>query len=108
MALRFTELAAEKMQSCLTQRGRGLGVRVWVVTSHDCDGFIYRLEFVDAMPDHVHVFDSHGAKIFVDPRTLPYVDGSEIRYDAQDSGSGFVIDNPNVREHCGCGDSFYV
>lgn len=107
MALGLTAIAAQKVQSHLTQRG-GLGVRLKVQTSSDCDGFVYLLEFVDESDPHDLVFESFGVRIYVDPKTLVYVDESEIRYIETDNNSGFVINNPNARERCGCGQSYHV
>jgi len=107
MAVSYSDDAAKEVKTYLEGRGRGLGIRLMVETS-DCDGMAYRLEFVDRAEEHDHVFESHGAKIFVDPKSLVYVEGTVIGYARQDEEGGFVINNPNVKNQCGCGESFYV
>ena len=107
MALSFSKQAAQEMQNYLEQRGHGVGIRLVVQTS-ECDGMTYRIEFVDEPEEFDLVYESHGAKIFIDPKSLVYVDGTEIGYSIEGNESGFSINNPNVKEHCSCGESFYV
>lgn len=107
MALSLSQAAAQEIQSYLTQRGGGLGIRLMVQTS-DCDGMSYRLVFVDEAEDHDLVYESHGARIYIDPKSLVYADGTEIDYLTEGGEGGFSINNPNVKNHCGCGESFYV
>ena len=107
MALSFSKIAAQEMQNYLVQRGGGLGIRLMVQTS-ECDGMTYRLEFVDKADEYDLVYESHGAMIYIDPKSLVYVDGTEIGYSIEGDESGFSINNPNVKNRCGCGESFYV
>lgn len=107
MALSFSTTAAQEMQNYLAQRGGGLGIRLMVQTS-ECDGMTYRLEFVDEADEYDLMYESHGAKIYIDPKSLVYVDGTEIGYSSEGDEGGFSINNPNVKNHCGCGESFYV
>ncbi len=107
MALSFSKIAAQEMQNYLAQRGGGLGIRLMVQTS-ECDGMTYRLEFVDEADEYDLMYESHGAKIYIDPKSLVYVDGTEIGYSSEGDEGGFSINNPNVKNHCGCGGSFYV
>ena len=107
MALSFSDTAAKEMQNYLVQRGGGLGIRLMVQTS-ECDGMTYRLEFVDEADEYDLLYESHGARIYIDPKSLVYVDGTEIGYSMEGDEGGFSINNPNVKNHCGCGESFYV
>ncbi len=107
MALSFSDTAAKEMQNYLAQRGGGLGIRLMVQTS-ECDGMTYRLEFVDEADEYDLLYESHGARIYIDPKSLVYVDGTEIGYSMEGDEGGFSINNPNVKNHCGCGESFYV
>lgn len=107
MALSFSDTAAKEMQNYLAQRGGGLGIRLMVQTS-ECDGMTYRLEFVDEADEYDLLYESHGARIYIDPKSLVYVDGTEIGYSKEGDEGGFSINNPNVKNHCGCGESFYV
>jgi len=107
MAVTLTEKAANHVQNYLARRGKGVGLRVGVRTS-GCSGMAYKLEFVDAAtPDDVQ-FESHGVKILVDPKSLPYVEGTELDYTREGLNEGFKFRNPNVKDECGCGESFNV
>ena len=107
MSLSFTEIAARYVRHYLALRGNGLGVRL-VVQPADCAGMAYHLEFVDQAEPHDVVFESHGERIYVDPKALAYVDGTVIDYSRDGSEEGFQIHNPNVTHECGCGESFQV
>jgi len=105
MALGFTELAAQQVQHFLTLRGQGLGVRL-VVQQTECAGLDYYLEFVDAPQVHDLVFESHGARIFIDPKSMLQVEGATIDFACNNGEAGFRVHNPNVTHQCHCGDSF--
>ena len=107
MAITLTEKAAEHVQSYLAKRGKGVGLRVGVRTS-GCSGMAYKLEFVDAVSPEDHQFESHGVKVLVDPKSLPYVQGTELDYTREGLNEGFKFRNPNVKDECGCGESFNV
>ena len=84
-----------------------VGLRLGVRTS-GCSGMAYKLEFVDAPgPDDVQ-FESHGVKVVVDPKSLPYIDGTELDYTREGLNEGFKFKNPKVKDECGCGESFNV
>lgn len=107
MALNFTKRAAAQVRNYLEERGGGLGIRLIVQTS-ECSGMAYRLVFVDEAEENDLVFDSHGAKIYVDPKSLAWVEGTEIDFHQVDEQSGFAFHNPNAKSQCGCGESFNV
>jgi iron-sulfur cluster assembly protein len=103
----LTEKAAEHVRNFMAKRGKGLGLRVGVRTS-GCSGMAYKLEFADAAnPDDI-LFESHGVKVLVDPKSLPYVEGTELDYTREGLNEGFKFRNPNVKDECGCGESFNV
>ena len=103
----LTATAASHVQSYIARRGKGVGLRVGVRTS-GCSGMAYKLEFADAAsPDDIQ-FESHGVKILVDPKSLPYVEGTELDYTREGLNEGFKFRNPNVKDECGCGESFNV
>ena len=107
MAITLTEKAADHVQSFLAKRGKGVGLRLGVRTS-GCSGMAYKLEFVDAPgPDDLQ-FESRGVKVLVDPKSLPFVDGTELDYTREGLNEGFKFNNPNVKDECGCGESFNV
>ena len=107
MAVTLTEKAASHVQSFLAKRGKGVGLRVGVRTS-GCSGMAYKLEFADAVEPSDLQFESHGVRVVVDPKSLPYVDGTQLDYTREGLNEGFKFSNPNVKDECGCGESFNV
>jgi iron-sulfur cluster assembly protein len=107
MAVTLTEKAADHVQSFLAKRGKGVGLRVGVRTS-GCSGMAYKLEFADAVEANDVQFESHGVRVVVDPKSLPYVDGTVLDYTREGLNEGFKFRNPNVKDECGCGESFNV
>jgi iron-sulfur cluster assembly protein len=103
----LTEQAAKHVQQFLTKRGKGLGLRLGVKTS-GCSGMAYALEFVDVPNEDDLKFESFGVTVFVDPKSLPYIDGTELDYVKEGLNYGFKFHNPNEKESCGCGKSFRV
>ncbi|QEL64879.1 iron-sulfur cluster assembly protein [Oryzomicrobium terrae] len=107
MAITLTENAAKHVTGFLSKRGKGVGLRLGVRTS-GCSGMAYKLEFVDELGDEDQVFESHGVKVVIDPKSLPYLDGTELDYAKEGLNEGFKFNNPNVKDQCGCGESFKV
>ena len=107
MAVTLTEKAADHVQNFLAKRGKGVGLRVGVRTS-GCSGMAYKLEFADAVEPSDLQFESHGVRVVVDPKSLAYVDGTELDYTREGLNEGFKFSNPNVKDECGCGESFNV
>ena len=73
-----------------------------------CSGLAYVLEFVDEQASEDLVFESFGVKVFIDPKSLSYLDGTELDFTREGLNEGFKFNNPNVRSECGCGESFNV
>ena len=97
----------EKAARYIERRGKGDGLRVGVRTT-GCSGLAYKLEYVDeAIPEDV-VFESHGVKIYVDPKSLPYIDGTQLDFAREGLNEGFKFSNPNAKDECGCGESFRI
>lgn len=107
MAITLTETAATRVRNFLTTRGKGVGLRLGVKTT-GCSGMAYVLEFVDAVEAEDQVFESHGVKVIVNPKSLAYLDGTELDYGKEGLNEGFKFNNPNVKDSCGCGESFNV
>ncbi len=103
----LTDTAADRVGKFLTNRGKGLGLRLGVKTS-GCSGMAYVMEFVDELQEGDTVFESHGVKIIVDPKALVYLDGTEVDYTREGLNEGFKFGNPNEKARCGCGESFTV
>lgn len=107
MAVTITEAAARHVGSQLADRGHGLGIRLGVTTS-GCSGMAYVLEFVDEQAPEDQVFEAHGVRVFVDPKSLVYLEGTELDYVREGLNEGLQFRNPNVAAECGCGESFTV
>lgn len=105
----LTESAAEKIKHQLEKRGRGQGIRIGVKTT-GCSGLAYVLEYVDTPPStqDQFVYDCFGVKVWVDGRSMPYVNGIEMDWVRNGLNEGFEFRNPNERDRCGCGESFRV
>ncbi len=108
MAITMTERAAAHVMKFLLRRGKGIGLRFGVQTASDCAGMVYKLEYVDEQGADDSVFDCLGVKVFVDQRSLPYLDGTELDFVREGLNEGFKFNNPNVKDTCGCGKSFKV
>ncbi len=107
MGVSVTEAAATHVGRQLEKRGKGQGIRLGVRTS-GCSGFSYVLEFVDEAQADDEVFESHGVRIYVDPKSLIYLDGTELDFVREGVNEGLAFNNPNVTGECGCGESFNV
>ncbi|MEC8887462.1 MAG: iron-sulfur cluster assembly protein IscA [Pseudomonadota bacterium] len=105
--IHLTENAAQHVASYIAGRGKGEGIRLGVKTS-GCSGLAYVLEFVDETNAHDQIFEQHGVKVFVDPKSLVYLDGVEMDYVKNGLNEGFEFRNPNQKGECGCGESFTV
>ena len=107
MPVTLSESAARHVSNFIAKRGKGFGIRLGVKTS-GCSGMAYKLEFVDQTEDEDEVFESHGVKVVIDPKSLAYLDGTELDYAREGLNEGFKFNNPNVKDACGCGQSFSV
>jgi iron-sulfur cluster assembly protein len=107
MSVTLSETAAKHVNRYLAKRAKGIGVRLGVKTT-GCSGLAYKLEYVDEqMPEDV-VFEDRGIKVLVDPKSLPYIEGTTLDYTREGLNEGFKFMNPNERDRCGCGESFRV
>jgi iron-sulfur cluster assembly protein len=107
MSISITETAAKHVSDQLSNRGHGLGIRVGITTT-GCSGMAYVLEFVDSLEDGDSVFEEQGVKIIVDPKSLVYIDGTQMDFVKEGVNEGFEFRNPNAKGECGCGESFSV
>ena len=107
MAITLTESAAKHVASHLAKRGKGVGLRLGVRTS-GCSGLAYRIEYADEVRPEDLRFESHGVTVIVDPKSMPYLEGVELDFTREGLNEGFRFNNPNVKDACGCGESFTV
>jgi len=107
MSITLTDAAADRVKSFLANRGKGVGLRLGVRTS-GCSGMAYVMEFADEVEDDDVVIENNGVKVLVDPKSLIYLEGTELDYGKEGLNEGFKFNNPNVKDQCGCGESFTV
>ena len=107
MAITLTESAADHVKSYLDKRGKGIGLRLAVRTT-GCSGMAYVLEFADEVAANDSVFEDRNIKVIIDEKSLVYLDGTELDYGKEGLNEGFQFKNPNVKDECGCGESFNV
>jgi iron-sulfur cluster assembly protein len=107
VAITLTESAAAHVAANLEKRGKGVGLRLGVRTS-GCSGLAYKLEYADDVLPEDAQFESHGVRVIVDPKSLPYLEGTELDFTREGLNEGFKFNNPNVKDSCGCGESFNV
>ena len=107
MTITLTESAADRIKSFLDNRGKGVGLRLGVKTT-GCSGMAYIIEFADEVDGDDNVFEDKGVKVLVDPKSLIYLDGTEVDFMKEGLNEGFKFNNPNVKDSCGCGESFTV
>ena len=107
MAVTLTETAAKHVAKHLAKRGKGVGLRLGVRTS-GCSGLAYKLEYADDLHPEDLCFECHGVTVIVDPKSMPYLEGVELDFTREGLNEGFRFNNPNVKDACGCGESFNV
>jgi iron-sulfur cluster assembly protein len=107
MAVTLTDRAAQHVQRYIDKRGRGVGLRLGVKTT-GCSGLAYKLEFADDVLPEDMQFESHGVRVLIDPKSLAYLDGTELDFVREGLNEGFKFNNPNEKDRCGCGESFNV
>ena len=107
MSIQLTERAANQILRALNKRGKGLGLRVGI-RKVGCSGYAYTFDYADEVGSSDALFEAHEAKLVVDQEALPYLDGSTLDFVREGLKESFKFDNPNVKNQCGCGESFSV
>lgn len=107
MAITLTESAANRVASHLEKRGHGIGLRLGIKRT-GCSGWAYVIDYADEQGENDVVFEDHGVRVVVDRDHLSYLDGTELDYAREGINEAFKFRNPNVRDECGCGESFSV
>ena len=107
MGITLSEKAAQQVRQSIKQRGKGIGLRLGVRTS-GCSGMAYVLEFADEIEENDQIFESYGVKVVVNPKSLVYIDGTELDFTREGLNEGFKFNNPNIKDECGCGESFNI
>ena len=107
MGITVTDAARAHIKDYIARRGKGIGLRLGVKTT-GCSGMAYILEVSDNIGPDDLVFEDRGVKVIIDPKSLLYLDGTELDYTREGLNEGFKFNNPNVKDTCGCGESFSV
>lgn len=107
MSIEVTERAADHIRAALQRNGTGVGLRLGVKTT-GCSGFAYTMDYADAIEETDSVFEQHGVRVVVDRKSLPFLEGVEVDYVREGLNEHFTFNNPNVKDTCGCGESFSV
>ena len=107
MSITMSPAAESHVQRSLVSRGKGLGIRLGVKTT-GCSGLSYVFEFVDEPQAEDQIFECGQVRIFIDPKSLVYLDGTQLDFAKEGLNEGFVFRNPNATGECGCGESFHV
>ncbi|MSR00502.1 MAG: iron-sulfur cluster assembly protein IscA [Gammaproteobacteria bacterium] len=107
MAISLTTAAADRVRSFIAMRGQGLGLRLGVRKT-GCSGFAYVINYADQSVVTDIVFEDQGVKVFVDPESLIFIDGTEVDFVKQGLNEAFKFRNPNIKGECGCGESFNI
>jgi iron-sulfur cluster assembly protein len=107
MSISLTPAAAERVKTFLASRGKGLGLRLGVRKT-GCSGFAYVVNYADDTQAQDLVFEDQGVKVFVDPESLPLINGTTVDFVKQGLNEAFRFHNPNIKGECGCGESFNI
>ena len=99
----ISKFAAQKVSALMPHDGKSLRV---AVVAGGCSGKTYKMDF-DEPKEKDFVFEEHGIKIIVDPKSMEFLNGTHIDYVESLQGSGFKLDNPNATGGCGCGKSVH-
>jgi len=107
MGITVTDAASAHIKDFIAKRGKGIGLRLGVKTT-GCSGMAYILEVSENIGPDDLVFENRGVKVIIDPKSLLFLDGTELDYTREGLNEGFKFNNPNVKDTCGCGESFSV
>jgi iron-sulfur cluster assembly protein len=107
MTISLTPAAAERVRTFIAARGKGLGLRLGVRKT-GCSGFAYVVNYAYYSHPKDLVFEDQGVKVFVDPESLPLINGTTVDFVKQGLNEAFRFHNPNIKGECGCGESFSV
>ena len=108
LLMSITPAAVGRIKELLDGRGKpSAGIRVGI-SSKGCSGMSYTLEFADQQELHDDVVKQDGITVFIDPKAIMFLIGTEMDFVEDGLQSGFVFNNPNEKGRCGCGESFHV
>jgi iron-sulfur cluster assembly protein len=103
----LTDRAVDRVRTLMEKRPEAAGLRVWIKEA-GCSGLSYKVDFADEAQAGDDVVDTPAGKVYIDPKAIMYILGSEMDYQEDKFFSGFLFMNPNEKGRCGCGESFTV
>jgi iron-sulfur cluster assembly protein len=107
-AMRLSEAAAARIHEIMEQaEGRYAGVRVGVVNG-GCAGMSYTMDYAEDANAFDEVVEDRGVKIFIDPKAIMFLVGTEMDFTRDKLATRFVFNNPNQTAACGCGESVSI
>lgn len=107
MAIQLTEAAARHVKTHAEREGHDHSVRLGVRTS-GCSGFMYTVDYAQDVNDNDVTFEQHGIRIVISRKSLPFLEGTQVDFVREGLNQRFDFRNPNVKDMCGCGESFTV
>ena len=106
--IKLSDNAAERIKFIMSKAEQSaVGVRVGVKTG-GCAGMSYVMEYAKEIMPNEEIIEDKGVKVFIDPKAVIYLLGTEMDYKEDKFSSQFVFRNPNETERCGCGESFKI
>ena len=106
--IRLSDNAAERIKFIMSKaESSAIGVRVGVKTG-GCAGMSYIMEYAKDVKPNEEIVEEKGVRVFIDPKAIIYLLGTEMDYKQEKFSSQFIFKNPNETERCGCGESFKV
>ena len=106
--IKLSDNAVNRIKEILSNaENNTIGVRIGV-KSGGCAGMSYIMEYAKEVKPNEEVIEDKGVKVFIDPKAVMYLLGTEMDYKKEEFSSSFVFNNPNETERCGCGESFKI
>ena len=106
--IKLSDNAAERIKQIMSKaENSAIGVRIGI-KSGGCAGMSYVMEYANKIKPNEEVIEEKGVKVFIDPKAIMYLLGTEMDYKKEKFSSQFIFKNPNETERCGCGESFKV
>ena len=106
--IHVTPAATKRVKQLIQQRKKPTAGLRLAIRSRGCSGLSYALEYADEATVGDDVLEIDGVKIYIDPKAVMFLIGTEMDYVENELESGFVFRNPNEKGRCGCGESFHV
>lgn len=107
MSIQLTETAARQIRKAIVEKRGGIALRLGV-KKVGCSGYAYTFDVARELGDRDHSFEAHDARVVVDEEALPFLDGATLDFVREGFKETFRVRNPNVKDQCGCGESFSV